>query len=466
VAFGLASIMLCIGLVIRVKVPFIRNMLVPTSIIAGILGFIIINTGLITSTDSEMYIEMVNYLFTIMFISLTLTSSNDSSKSKKSTGKNITQGSIGIGVVWSLLYSLTPLIGALILMVVGGAFGMNPIYGLLIPFAFTQGTGQAATFGSVMEQEHGLLDAATVGVTFAAIGFIVCFVIGVPLAKFGIKKGLAKRLGTDKIEEHIQRGYYKQEDNRDTMGNETMFNGNIDTMTFHFAIVGVGLVLAMLMSKAVSYIPAIGPTFAGLLFLYGMIVVYILKYLLKKLKIDYMLDNKFQSRITGWATDYLIVASFMGVQLAVISKWMAPIIIVSIIVTIVTLLVSIYFGQRMGGNNDFERTLGLFGAATGQVHSGLALIRIVDPAFNSTTAIELGLMNLVNSFFVNWIAVVILAISSGFFTWNTGVSIMLATIPFYLILLKVFKVWGKKTYSLKPKEKPEEKVKSIDTSIM
>src|SRR5699024_413005 len=123
---------LCIGLVIRVKVPFIRNMLVPTSIIAGILGFIIINTGLITSTDSEMYIEMVNYLFTIMFISLTLTSSNDSSKSKKSTGKNITLGSIGIGVVWSLLFSLTPLIGALVLKVVGGAFGMNPIYGLLI----------------------------------------------------------------------------------------------------------------------------------------------------------------------------------------------------------------------------------------------------------------------------------------------------------------------------------------------
>lgn len=445
VAFGLASIMLCIGLIIRIKVPFARNMLIPTSIIAGILGFIIMNTGWITSTNSSMYIEIVNYLFTVMFISLTLTSTNES-KSQKSSGKNITKGAIGIGLVWTLLYSLTPLVGALVLLVIGGFFGMGPVYGLLIPFAFTQGPGQAATFGTIMEQQHGIENAATVGVTFAAIGFIVCFVIGIPLAKYGIKKGLAKNLGSVKIENYIKRGYYKKDEKSNSMGNETTFNGNIDTMTFHFAIVGLGLVMAMLISEGISHIPEIGPTFSGLLFLYGMLSGYFLKYILKKLGISYMLDNTFQSRITGGATDYLIVASFMGVQLSVVGDWIVPILIVSVVISILTLLVSVYFGQRMGGKNDFERTLGLYGSSTGQVHSGLALIRIVDPAFTTSTAIELGLMNLVNTIPINLIALVILGISSGLFTWIIGVSIITSSIFIYLILLKVFKVWGEKSF--------------------
>ena len=40
IAFGIASIMLCIGTLLRAKIGFLRNMLVPSSVIAGILGLI------------------------------------------------------------------------------------------------------------------------------------------------------------------------------------------------------------------------------------------------------------------------------------------------------------------------------------------------------------------------------------------------------------------------------------------
>ncbi|GAB4074177.1 sodium/glutamate symporter [Barrientosiimonas marina] len=461
VAFGLASIMLCIGLVIRVKVPFIRNMLVPTSIIAGILGFIVMNTGFITSTDSNMYINIVNYLFAIMFISLTLTSNNES-ESEKSGGKNIAKGAIGLGLIWNILYALTPLVGALVIMGIGGFFGMNPIYGLIIPFAFTQGPGQASTFGTVMEQQYGIENAATVGITFAAIGFIICFVIGVPLARLGIKKGMAKNLGSAKIADFIKRGFYTKEEKREELGKETMFSGNIDTMTFHFAIIGLCLIMALLISEAVSYIPAIGSTFSGLLFVYGMFSGYLMKFILKKLGIDYMLDNTFQSKITGWATDYLVVSSFMGVPLSLVGNWMIPIIITSIVVSIFVLAICIFFGQRIGGRNDFERTLGLFGATTGQVHSGLALIRIIDPTFKTTAAIELGLMNL--AMMPSFLTVLsIFAISSGTFSWNIGILLILAPVPVYLILLKFLKSLGKKTYTWKTKPESEDENEEIDT---
>ena len=74
----------------------------------------------------------------------------------------------------------------------------------------------------------------------------------------------------------------------------------------------------------------------------------------------------------------------MAVSLDVIKDWLPIILVVSLAITIVTFLVCFYFGQRFGGTNDFERTLGLYGTCTGTVPSGIALIRIVDPNFHTT----------------------------------------------------------------------------------
>lgn len=37
-AFGLASVMLCLGMFFRAKVSFFRKMLIPSSVIGGIVG--------------------------------------------------------------------------------------------------------------------------------------------------------------------------------------------------------------------------------------------------------------------------------------------------------------------------------------------------------------------------------------------------------------------------------------------
>lgn len=84
----------------------------------------------------------------------------------------------------------------------------------------------------------------------------------------------------------------------------------------------------------------------------------------------------------------------------------------SAVITIVTFVVCFYFGQRFGGANDFERTLGLFGTCTGTVPSGVALVRIVDPDFRTTTSVELGACNLV-MIASTPVYIIILALVSG-----------------------------------------------------
>lgn len=458
IAFALASIMICIGMVIRSKVTFISHMLVPTSVIAGMLGLFAMNLGLSKIVDFDLYMQIVTYLFTITFISIGLTSNNQSNKHDSSVGKQITKGAVSLGLVWNILYALTPAVGLVVILLVGGFFEMDPVYGLMIPFAFAQGPGQASTFGLIMESEYGIANAAQVGVTFATAGFLVCFLVGVPLVRYGIKRGLTKHMKDIEANDFLTRGYYDKDEERDVLGKETVYSGNLDTMTFHFAMIGVCFLLALGMAKVISFIPGIGGTFSGMLFIYGMLAGYLVKYILRKLQINHLIDNTFQSKITGWSTDYLVVASFMAVPFSIIGLWIVPITIEIIVVTIITLIISIYFCQRIGGDNDFERTLGLFGTATGTVPSGIALIRIIDPSLRTTTAIELGLMNV--PMVLSYITVItIFGIAAGTLSIGLGIILLIAPIPIYLILLKVSKGWGARTYTLK-----ETKLSSLNTA--
>jgi len=445
-AFGLASIALCLGTFLRAKVPFLRNMIVPASVIAGLLGLVFMNTipglGVNIGTDGNMYTDIVNHLFTISFISISLTGSGDQGEG---TAKNIFKGALGMGMVWNLLYALTPLLGMLLIKVIGGTFGMDPIYGSLIPFAFAQGPGQAASYGALYES-YGWENAAMVGVTFSAVGFVVAFAAGIPAAKLGIARGIAKNSAA--VDEITLRGYLKPEEQTATMKRDTTCNSNIETLSFHFAVIGLCYVLAVIIAKLVAYIPGLGTSLSGMMFMNGMIAAYIVKAVMNKLKIGYLLDDGLQSKITGWTTDYLVVCAFMAVSFSVIGQWLVPILAECVLVAIVTFLVCFYFGQRFGGDNDFERTLGLYGTSTGTVPTGIALVRIVDPNFKTNTAVELGLTNLIMMASTP-VVIVMMLYAQGDLSENlTMIGLAVCTV-LYLVILKVTKCWGKKSFSWK-----------------
>ena len=446
-AFGWASIMLCIGMILRAKIPAFRNMLVPTSVIAGILGIIFMNvtmeTGIEVGTDMEMFTSVVNHLFTVSFISISLTSTP---KGENSSAKNVVKGSVSMGLVWCLLYALTPLIATGILYLMGDVTDMTPGYGMLIQFAFCQGPGQSAAYGAIFEQ-YGWSNASTVAITFASIGFIVAFLIGIPAAKLGVKRGIARNCG--KIDEAILKGYFRKEEQTEYMVKDTTCNSNIETLAFHFALIGICYVLAVGIGHVLSYIPGfLGGSMSSMMFMNGMYAAYIVKWIMKKLHLDFLQENVLQSKITGWTADYLVVCAFMAVSVNIISQWLVPIFVVVLVITAVTFGVCFYFGQRIGGSNDFERTLGLFGTCTGTVPSGIALVRIIDPEFKTTTSVELGAMNLV-MLACTPIYILILAYASDSLTLTVTMAGLAVCAVAYLILLKVTKSWGKKSYHWK-----------------
>ncbi|MDE6016330.1 MAG: sodium:glutamate symporter [Acetatifactor sp.] len=445
-AFGLASVMLCVGMLLRAKIPVFRKMLVPASVIGGMLGILFMNAvagmGIEIGTDSDMFTQIVNNLFTVSFISISLTGTSGES----GNAKGVLKGALGLGLVWCLLYALTPMVATAIVSVAGGSVGMDAIYGMLIQFAFCQGPGQSAAYGAIFEQ-FGWSNASTVAIAFSSIGFVVAFCIGIPAAKLGIRKGIAKHCG--KIDDALLKGYLTKSEQKEYMVKDTTCNSNIETLAFHFALIGVCYVLAVGIAKVLSYVPGfLGTSMSSMMFMNGMYAAYLVKWLMKKLHLDFLQENTLQSKITGWSADYLVVCAFMAVSLKMIKDWLPLMLLISVVITVVTAVVCFYFGQRFGGANDFERTLGLYGTCTGTVPSGIALIRIVDPDFRTATGVELGACNLV-MLASTPVYIIILALASGSLGMMPAMMGLGGCVLAYLAALKLLGVWGKKTFSWK-----------------
>lgn len=452
IALGITSIMICLGMLLRAKIPFFRKMLMPACVLAGIIGFIFMNTVPVLlhtdlgGVDSALFNNLVNVFFTISFIGICLAETKKKKTrpgdEKKSSGT--VKGSLAMGLIWSALFALTGGLGYFIILAVGAPFGMAPEYGTLIPTGFCQGPGQAAAMGTVYETTYGWKDGAQVGVAFAVTGFLAAFLIGVPLARYGIRKKIAKYSG--KVTQSVEKGYYKKEEQRQPAGKITTHSGNIETLTVHAAIIGICYLMAMGISKVIYYLPVFGPTFAGMLFFNGMIAAYIMKFVLKKLNLYFLIDNTLLSRITGWTSDYLVVFAFMAVELKTVGEWMVPILIESLVITVVTFFICVYFGERIGGENDFERVLGLYGTSTGTTPSGISLVRIVDPLLKTTTVVELGMMNMFMILSTPGTIFVTLGMTGVMPVWLASACMIICGF-IYLLILKPVHAWNKPTFT-------------------
>lgn len=455
-ALAWTGVMIMVGVILRAKVKFLRNNLVPASVIGGVIGFIVMNLGWIPDGVASEFGDIANLLWIFTFANMGVTLAAKKEKNKQASGtfkerlaNSQFSGICGMGFIWVIPYAFTGLLGFGLLLLIGQYFGMPAIHGLQIPFAFAQGPGQSVNYGGMLEA-NGVVDAVQVGITFAAMGFLVAFLIGVPYARKGIKKGLAPFSG--EISPSMLKGIYEPEE-QESLGNQTTHPGNIDTLAFHVALVGMAWVAGVLVGKLLGLVPGyIGTLFSGFLYLNSMLSGYVIRYFIGKLGLSKYLDRGTQIHISGFCIDMMVTSAFMAISLKVIGKWMVPILGVVLITTIFSYLVTIYFSERIGGKHGFERSLGVWGAMTGTNATGQALVRMVDPDRKTSVLEEMGPMNVVNLPAVYIVMPAIIAYSANelslgmVFVALGGVGIA------FMIAMVVTGVWGKKTYDYKKGE--------------
>ena len=437
--FGTLSIMLLTGVLLRAKVPLLQRFLFPSCLIGGVVGLAVLSTGLV-DLDIKDIETFAFHFFNISFISVGLTRGTGQGAGKKRTG--VLKGPLWMALIEGVTFPLQAVIGGLCILLFG-LFGQTlfPTFGFFVPLGFTEGPGQALSIGKVWEG-FGFPHAATIGLTVAAIGFFFAFFVGVPLANWGIRKGLAKH-GDRTIAKDVLAGIVPRGQAKEPAGEMTMHSGNIDTLAFQAALIGLVYVLTYgFVTALASHLPVdAGKIIWGFFFFFGMGIGLLVKWLMGRIGIDYLIDPGIQRRITGWSVDYLIVSTVMAIQVVVVWQYLLPIAVMSVLSGIATTIVIIYLGRRIDDFN-LERTLAIYGTCTGTVSSGLLLLRIVDPEFKTPVAIEIGLMNVIVVPVI--VGCMVLVNAPVWWHWSVAFTCLVfaGVLLLCLGLIRAFKLWG------------------------
>jgi ESS family glutamate:Na+ symporter len=440
ICFGWLGVMLLFGLLLRAKVKFFQHFLIPGCIIGGLLGLILLHVGVIR-VESSLLEAFSYHLFILSFISLGLTPDD---ASEKAGGKDVARGALWMACVQGVSFSMQAVIGGAVVLVFA-LFGREifSTFGFFIPLGFTEGPGQALSIGKVWEG-YGFQHAASIGLCFGAMGYFAALLVGVPLSNYGIRKGRAAHTpGTLPLD--FVRGLAQKGQETEPSGRQTIHSSNMDTMAFHFALVGAVYLATYWIIWVIANLlgPGTGSMLWGFFFFMGLVVATIARVIVTKLGLGYILDPGTQRRITGWSIDFLLTATIMAIQLVVVWEYALPIAIMGLLGGAFTALMVMYLGNRIWSHN-LERSMAIFGTVTGTVSTGLLLLRIIDPEFRTRVALELGLMNIFSAPVI--LGGLLLVSAPVLWGWSLGltVGVFCGMMLLFLVLIKVLGMWGPK----------------------
>ena len=280
-------------------------------------------------------------------------------------------------------------VGLLVNLIGTKVFHQNyySVFGWELNAGFSGGHGTAAATGAVLEgyQYPEWQTATGVGMTFATIGLVGGMILGIYMINRASRRGETMVLSKpEEMPKFLLYGYTKDISEQASMGRETTCNSSIETISVHLGILGMVWALSYyLYDLAVKYNV---PGFKDLVvWFYGLLLMYAVNFLLKKLKLGWLIDKKVKSRITGALSDIAIISAIASMNVRTVATYIVPILIMSLIGFVFTYAACFLLYRFCVGNKDFffERSILLWGQQTGVMINGLMLLKICDPEYAS-----------------------------------------------------------------------------------
>ncbi|MBQ7224166.1 MAG: hypothetical protein IJX06_01255 [Clostridia bacterium] len=394
VAVLLASLLLANGLKKRIK--FFQKSLIPTSVLGGIILLIIAMIYNVISDkaffDSAFFggngyatLETIAYhALAWGFIAATLKSTNNKITKQRNTEV------FNTGLTTVSTYLLQGIVGMIITII--ATFVLTdffPAAGLLLPFGYGQGTGQALNYGNIYETDFGFVGGKSFGLTIAAFGFLSASIGGV-IHLHAIKKKnpvLFERLN----EKHEQKTTMIGEDGKD---------GSLGKLTVQIALISIAYLLTYGIMLLLGYlIPSMKSVIFGFNFLFGVLSAILLKCVLKLFKKKNVIksevtNNYLLSNVSNFSYDLMIVAGIAAIRLDTISNYLGILLILGVVGAIISYVYNRFVAKKLFPDYHEQQFLAMYGMLTGTASTGIVLLREIDPDFTSPASDNLVYQNL------------------------------------------------------------------------
>ena len=379
---------LLVGNVMKRKIPLLKQSLIPTSVLGGaallivegvyklITGDVMFDTPIFGGNGTA-NLEIITYhALALGFIASTL---------KPSAAKLTKKRSVEIfntGVTTVATYLIQGICGLGITMLAAATFmpGFFEAAGVLLPFGYGQGTGQAMNYGNIYEIDFGFVGGKSFGLTIAALGFISAAIGGV------LHLAVAKRRG--KLNIRPETGGFLSGEDIERKG-EIPMQESLDKLTFELAFVLVSYALAYGIMFAIAKIaPGMSSLIFGFNFLIGVLSAMLVKFVIKMLRKTKLMNREYLNgflltRISNFFFDVMIVAGVAAIRLEALGNYWLILALLGVVGIIVTYLYNRYIAKKLFSEYHQEQFLMMYGMLTGTASTGTILLREIDPDFKT-----------------------------------------------------------------------------------
>ena len=387
---------LLVGNVLKKSIPILRNSLIPTSVLGGTVLILVAAAykGLTGNVlfDIELFggdgtatLEIITYhALALGFIASTFKSSGGKLTKQRTTEI------FNTGVTTVSTYLIQAIFGMGITMI--AVLVMKDFFaaaGMLLPFGYGQGTGQAMNYGNIYETQFGFVGGKSFGLTIAAFGFLSASFGGV------IHLNIMKKRGTLRIS-----------GNKDKLNNEKIETENeipmqesVDKMTIQIALIFVAYVCSyLLMFLLGKLLPGMKATVYGFNFLLGVLSATLIKGVMSGLKKSSLLKKEYtndflMTRVSNFFFDIMVVSGIAAIRLDVVEKYWGIMIILGVVGLVITYVYNRIVAKTLFKEYQEEQFLAMYGMLTGTASTGIILLREVDGDFKTPAADNLVYQN-------------------------------------------------------------------------
>ena len=378
---------LLVGNIFKKAIPYLQQSLIPTSVLGG--AILLIVAAVYKAITGDVMFDAAAFggngtanLEIITYHSLAL--GFIASSFKTSGGKVTKKRSVEImntGVTTVSTYLLQAIVGFSITIVAAMIVkGFFPAAGVLLPFGYGQGTGQALNYGGIFQDDFGFVGGRTFGLTIAALGFLSAAIGGVihlQIMKRSGKLVKSKRRDgsthTDRVESYF----------------EIPMQESMDKMTVQIALILVAYVLAyLLMFGLGKLLPGMRSVIYGFNFLLGVLTATLLKITMNFLRRKHVIRKKYtnnflMTRTSNFFFDLMVVAGVAAIRLDQLEGYWGIILILGMAGLLVTYIYNRIVAKSLFPDYVEEQFLTMFGMLTGTASTGVILLREVDGDFKT-----------------------------------------------------------------------------------
>ena len=373
--------------ILKKSIKWLQDSLIPLSVLGGgilivvaavyklITGDVMFDTAFFGGEGTATLELLTYHTLALGFIASTLKSSNTKMTRER------TVEIFNTGVTTVATYLLQAIFGLGISLAI--AFFMKDFFcaaGILLPFGYGQGTGQAMNYGIIFENEFGFSGGKSFGLTIAALGFLSASIGGVIHLNLLRKRGL---LHAQSHEEGALRSEEIQSDN------EIPMQESIDKLTVQIALIAVAYLIAyLLMYLLGNLLPGMRSVIYGFNFLLGVLAATLVKLLMNQLKKIGLIKKEYTNnflltRASNFFFDIMVVAGIAAIRLSVLENYWGIILVMGVVGAVITYFYNYYIAKKLFPNYCQEQFLTMYGMLTGTASTGIILLREIDGDFTS-----------------------------------------------------------------------------------